>query len=136
MKWLKSTTDKAYTIQGKTIPPANSAPLAVAETWYESIAKTPVIASLIKTGGIIVLDKYNAPEAGAANVKLSQLSEENTKLHARVRELEAEKGDAKKTKELAKKAAQYDELKNEAEQALAAKDAEIERLKAQLAEKE
>lgn len=129
MKWLKSTTDKAYTAQGKIIPSSNSAPLAVSDSLYESIASMKVIASLIKTGGIIVLDKYSDPQVSSSEqLKLQQLQTENTKLNDRIRELEASQTPA----EVTEKAAQFDALKAEAEQTIATKDAEIERLKAEL----
>lgn len=123
MKWLKSTTDKSYTAQGKVIPPATQAPLAVTEDVYTKITGMAVIQSLIKTGGIIVLEKYTDPTS-VSNNKLAVLKEENTKLQAQVKALEASEAKAKK----------FDELKAEAEQAIASKDAEIESLKAQLAE--
>jgi cell division protein FtsB len=130
MKWLKSTTDKSYTAQGKIIPPSNSAPLAVSDSLYESIASMKVIASLIKTGGIIVLDKYNDPQVSSSEqFKLQQLQTENTKLNDRIRELES----SQTPTEVAEKAARFDELKAEAEQTIASKDAEIEKLKAELA---
>lgn len=123
MKWLKSTTDKSYTAQGQVIPPATHAPLAVSEDVYTKITGMAVIQSLIKTGGIIVLEKYTDPTS-VSNNKLAVLKEENTKLQAHIKALEAD----------AEKAKQFDELKAEAEQAIADKDAEIESLKAQLAE--
>lgn len=123
MKWLKSTTDKSYTAQGKVIPPANHAPLAVSEDVYAKITDMAVIKSLIKTGGIIVLEKYTDPTS-VSNNKLAVLKEENTKLQAQIKALEASEDKAKK----------FDELKAEAEQTIADKDAEIESLKAQLAE--
>jgi len=130
MKWLKSTTDKSYTAQGKIIPPSNSAPLAVSDTVFEGITSMKVIASLIKTGGIIVLDKYSDPQADSSEQrKLQQLQSENTRLADKVRELEA----SKPSTEVEEKAAKFDELKAEAEQTIAAKDTEIEKLKAELA---
>ena len=123
MKWLKSTTDKSYTAQGKVIPPATHAPLAVSEDVYTKITGMAVIQSLIKTGGIIVLEKYTDPTS-VSNNKRAVLKEENTKLQAHIKELEAG----------AEKAKQFDALKAEAEQTIADKDAEIESLKAQLAE--
>lgn len=130
MKWLKSTTDKSYTAQGKIIPSSNAAPLAVSDSLYESIASMKVITSLIKTGGIIVLDKYNDPQVSSSEqFKLQQLQTENTKLNDRIRELEA----SQTPTEVAEKAARFDELKAEAEQTIASKDAEIEKLKTELA---
>lgn len=130
MKWLKSTTDKSYTAQGKIIPPSNSAPLAVSDTVFESITSMKVIASLIKTGGIIVLDKYSDPQVNSSEQhKLQQLQLENTQLNDKIRKLEA----SQPSTEVVEKAAKFDELKTEAEQTIAAKDAEIERLRADLA---
>jgi hypothetical protein len=130
MKWLKSTTDKSYTAQGKTIPASNSAPLAVSDTVFESITSMAVIASLIKTGGIIVLDKYNDPQVDSAEqLKLQQLHVENARLAGEIAKLK----EAQPSEEVVQKAAQFDELKTEAEQTIAEKDAEIERLKAELA---
>lgn len=132
MKWLKSTTDKSYTAQGKVIPSANSAPLAVSDTVFESITSMKVIASLIKTGGIIVLDKYSDPQVSSKDqVKLQQLHTENAKLHEEIERLKA----SQPKEEDLLKASQYDELKAEAEKALADKDTEIAELKAQLAKK-
>lgn len=56
-RWLKSTTQKAYTVQGKVIPPCISPDnkwLKLTESEYSSIKKMPVIASLISAGGILV----------------------------------------------------------------------------------
>lgn len=130
MKWLKSTTDKSYTAQGKTIPASNSAPLAVSDTVFESITSMKVISSLIKTGGIIVLDKYNDPQVDSSEqLKLQQLHVENARLAGELAKLK----EAQPSEEVVQKAAQFDELKTEAEQTIAEKDAEIERLKAELA---
>lgn len=131
MKWLKSTTDKSYTAQGKIIPPSNATPLAVNDALYTQIVSMKVIASLIKTGGIIVLDKYNDPQSNSADQhKLQQLQLENTQLNDKIRKLEA----SQPSTEVVEKAAKFDELKAEAEQTIASRDAEIESLKAQLAE--
>lgn len=131
MKWLKSTTDKSYTAQGKIIPPSNATPLAVNDALYTQIVSMKVIASLIKTGGIIVLDKYNDPQSNSTDQhKLQQLQLENTQLNDKIRKLEA----SQPSTEVVEKAAKFDELKAEAEQTIASKDAEIESLRAQLAE--
>lgn len=131
-KWLRSTSNKAYTVEGKTIPPYSSAPLQVTETVYASIAGNKVIASLIKSGAIAVLSKYE-DDSSLANkdaARLRALTTENAKLADRIRELEA----SQPSEDTAKKAEQFEALKAEAEQTIAAKDAEIEALKAQLAE--
>ena len=59
-RWLKSTTQKAYTVQGKIIPPCVTSDnrwLKMTESEYSEIKRMPVIASLIKAGGILVTVK-------------------------------------------------------------------------------
>lgn len=128
-KWLRSTSGKAYTIEGKTIPSYSSAPLQVTEDLYATILKNKVISSLIKNGGIAVLAKYEDDSQATSNSKLQALTTENAKLADRIRELEA----SQPSEDIAKKAEQFDALKTEAEQAISAKNAEIAELKAQLA---
>lgn len=58
MKWLKSTTQKAWTVQGKVIPPCvtpDNRYLVIEDSEYATISKFAVVASLIKAGDIIVL---------------------------------------------------------------------------------
>lgn len=138
MKWLKSTTNKSYTAQGHTIPGVNSAPLAVDEATYSKITEMAVIKSLVKTGQIIVLEKYTEEPnkaADARDARIQLLASENERLADRVRELEnaapaeepatnkevkAAKAEAKKANDaLAELQAQYDALKAEAEAKIA-----------------
>lgn len=115
MKWLKSTTDKSYTAQGKIIPPSTQAPLAVNEDTYNSIIAMPVIKSLITNGGIIVLDKYTdmGNTADAQTRKLQSLTAENTKLASRIRELENAQASKKTSKADAKLTAALEEKEAE-----------------------
>lgn len=56
-RWLKSTTQKAYTVQGKIIPPCVTSDnrwLKITESEYSVMKAMPVISSLIKAGGILV----------------------------------------------------------------------------------
>lgn len=56
-RWLKSTTQKAYTVQGKIIPPCVTSDnrwLKITESEYSAMKAMPVISSLIKAGGILV----------------------------------------------------------------------------------
>ena len=58
MKWLKSTSQKAWTVMGKVIPPCltpDNRYLEVDNSTYTSISSVPVIKSLIKAGDILVL---------------------------------------------------------------------------------
>lgn len=138
MKWLKSTTSKSYTALGKIIPANTSAPLAVDEATYSKIVEMAVIKSLVKTGQIIVLEKYTEEPnkaADARDARIQLLASENERLADRVRELEnaapaeepatnkevkAAKAEAKKANDaLAELQAQYDALKAEAEAKIA-----------------
>lgn len=60
MKYLKSTSQKAYTVNGKVIPacitPGNKT-LEVDDSEWFQISTQPVIASLIKSGDILVMDE-------------------------------------------------------------------------------
>lgn len=90
MKWLKSTSSKAYTACGYTIPAMAHEPVAVNEDTYQQMMNMAVIKSLVKTGGIIVLDKYTAKAniSDAATQRLQTLTSENAHLADRNRELE------------------------------------------------
>lgn len=119
MKWLRSTTGQSYTFEGKTIPSYKNTPLQVQEAVYEKMQRSKVVASLIKTGAVIVLDKYTSANTDKDTARLQTLATENARLSDQVNELKD-------------KAGKFDELKAEAEDALAAKDKEIAELKAQL----
>lgn len=123
MKWLKSTNNKEYTACGKVIPAINKAPLAVSEAVYNDIMAMAVIKSLVKTGGIIILDKYTADNVSgdAAVQKLQALSTENARLSDRIRELES-KSEAPSKKEI-----------KDAEKRAVAAEKELEAMKAKYA---
>ena len=145
MKWLKSTTQKSWVVNvgGKQaiIPPNETSDnkwLKVDDSEWIEISTTPVIASLLKAGGIMKLDEEPAElrnSVPALQVTNTQLEAENATLKARVIELEAQLKDAtnidiEKIKEdaVAAKQVEYDALKAEAEQALADRDKTIEKL--------
>lgn len=148
MKYLKSTTQKAYTVKGYTIPkcitPKNDY-LILNDSEYSEIEKIPVIKSLIKAGGIFISDKEpsdsikNIENLEATNV---QLIARATELEAKLKELERrrEAGEVvniAKIKEDAQaeiKAQAIQELQ-EKQAALDAAQKEIEELKAQLSSK-
>lgn len=143
MKWLKSTTQKSWvaSCKGKQviIPPCETPDnkwLKAEEDEYAEIAAIPVIASLVKAGGIMVLNEEPAElrnSVPALQITNTQLEAENATLRARVNELEGQLKDANnidieaiKAAAVEAKQAEYDALKTEAEQALADKDREIE----------
>lgn len=143
MKWLKSTTQKTWTVNGKIIPACvtpNNDYLVVDDDVYASIIKAPVVASLIKAGGILVLNE----EPAELKNSLDNLQTSNATLQARNTQLEQEleqlKASAQSVDVEAIKAAAQEEIKAEAvkelqekQDALDAKDAEIKELKKQLA---
>lgn len=98
MKWLKSTTQKAWVAACNNrqviIPPCETSDnrwLKLDDVEYEEISKLPVIASLIKVGGITILDQEPAElrnSVPALQVTNTQLKAENDILKARVVELE------------------------------------------------
>ena len=149
MRWLKSTTQKAWTVAAggkQCVIPQNETSdnrfLCVGEDEYAEIAKMPVIAALIKAGGILVLDQEPAELKNSIpvlQVTNTQLQTENEQLRARVTELETQLKNATsidieqiKTEAVAAKQAEYDALKVEAEEALAEKNKEIARLEKKL----
>ena len=145
MKWLKSTTQKAWVASCKNkqvvIPPCETSDnrwLQLGEDEFAEVSKTPVIASLIKANGIMVLNE----EPAELRNSVPQLQVTNTQLRAeldtakvRIAQLEEQLKDATgvdieaiKAEAVAAKQAEYDVLKTEAEQALADKDKTIEKL--------
>ena len=133
MKWLKSTTQKTWTVNGKLIPacvtPDNHY-LVLQDEEYSGIVQVPVIKSLIKAGGILVLSE----EPAELKNSVSALQGNNAALTARITQLEEQlknQGttdiDVNAIKEEAVK-----ELKAEAIAELQAKDDRIAELEKQL----
>lgn len=139
MKWLKSTTQKTWYAKGMKIPQCvtpNNEYLQLEDNDYEALAKMPVIASLIKAGGILVLSEEPAELKNSVEVLQSDkavLIAKNTELEARIKELESHTAPAGEPVDIeAVKADAVAELKAEAIAELQAKDDEIEALKKQL----
>ena len=139
MKWLKSTTQKEWTIQGKTIPacvtPHNDY-LVLSDSDYAIISDIPVIKSLIKSNAIIVLDH----EPSELKNSVEALQGSNAELTTRIKQLEAElaaKSDVEaiKAQAAAEKEAALKELDDKASAIIAEKDARIAELEAQLSKK-
>ena len=148
MKYLKSTTQKADTVKGYTIPkcvtPKNDY-LILNDSEYSEIEKIPVIKSLIKAGGIFVSDKE--PSDSIKNIE--NLEASNAQLIARATELEAKLKELERRREVGEivniakikedaqaeiKAQAIQELQ-EKQNALEMAQKEIEELKAQLSSK-
>lgn len=115
MRWLKSATEKQWTIgaQGKqiVIPGSDKKWLCMEEETYNEIAAQPVIKSLIKAKGIIVMNKKpievedSVPELQEKNVtlqtkvadletQLAELQTKNAELEAQLANAEADKSNA------------------------------------------
>lgn len=138
MKWLKSTSQKAWTVMGKVIPPCitpDNRYLEVDDITYTSISSIPVIKSLIKAGDILVLSE----EPAELKNSLSSLQSNNAVLKTQVTQLreelkekeqylEAARLDTKRIKEEAQA-----EIKAQAVAELKEKDSRIKELEAELA---
>lgn len=129
MKYLKSSTNKAYVIQGRTVPPLvnkGNQWLSVTDDEYIIIKKIAAVGSLIDAGAIIVRDK--SPQH--ANMTVT----ENAGLKEELQQSQTALKEATAAREASE--ARFRALKSEAEQALAEKDAEIAKLKEQLTAQE
>lgn len=138
MKWLKSTSQKAWTVMGKVIPPCltpDNRYLEVDNSTYTSISNVPVIKSLIKAGDILVLSE----EPAELKNSLSSLQSNNAILKTQVTQLqeelkekeqylEAARLDTEKIKEEAQA-----EIKAQAVAELKEKESRIKELEAELA---
>lgn len=138
MKWLKSTTQKTWYAKGKKIPQCitpNNEYLQLEDSDYVELSKMPVIASLIKAGGILVLSEEPAElknSVEALQGDKAALVAKNTELEARIKELEAKASPTETVDVEAIKAEAVAELKAEAVAELQAKEDEIAELKKQL----
>ena len=99
MKYLKSTNQRAYTVNGKVIPacitPGNKT-LAVDDSEWFQISTQPVIASLIKAGDILVMDEDpNVKEDTEARNQVAELKAQNTLLTEKLKQLEQRQPDRK-----------------------------------------
>ena len=135
MKWLKSTTQKSWvaSCKGKqVIIPQNETSdnrwLQLGEDEFAEISSSPVIASLVKAGGIMVLNEEPAElknSIPALQVTNTQLKAELETAKARIIELE---GQLKNT-------AQVADVQAEVDKAVAATKAEYEKKLKELDEK-
>lgn len=118
MKYLKSTTLKAYTVNGKLIPANTSKDvLELDEAEYHEVSNKAAISSLIKAGGILVTD--TDPRAGNAVVsnKVAELTEKLTK------------ADEEKKAAVFQEQLKYKQLEAEARQKIAELEKQLEEAK-------
>lgn len=100
MKWLKSTTQKSWVASCKdkqiVIPQCETRDnrwLSLRDEEWAEVSKIPVIASLVKAGGIMVLDEEPAElknTVPALQVTNTQLRADLDMAQARIIELEAQ----------------------------------------------
>ena len=126
MKYIKSTTQKSYVVMGKVIPPCvtpRNQTLALNDSEWFQVSSQPVIAALIKSGDLLVLDEDpNVKEDIGARNQVAELMAKNQQLEDKIHQLEeAASGTQEDWKQ------KYDQLKAEALE-------EIASLKQQLAD--
>lgn len=137
MKYLRSTTGKAYQFNGYAIPNYKGEMLALTDDKYAKLVTNTVVKSLIGAGAIFVTDKApvnpskQAQQLTNQNAALilqnTKLQEENAKL---LSQLKASGTDEASVKAAIAKQKEEDEAK--VTQIVEAKDTEIAKLKAQL----
>lgn len=130
MRWLKSTTQKEWVINGKVIPKCetkDNAYLAVEDSEYNKMLTAPVFSSLVKAGDILVLTQ----EPAELQNSVASLNTSNSTLKAQNKELKDELAEVKKSiaSEVEK---QVEAFKKEAIAELQAKQDELDKAKAEL----
>lgn len=137
MRWLKSATDKQWTIGAKgqqiVIPAADKKWLCMEEDVYNEISAQPVIKSLIKAKGIIVMNKKPIE----AEDSVPELQEKTVTLQTKVTDLETQLTEAtNKVKDLEQQLADKEQelkaLDEKASQIIADKDTTIQKLEKKL----
>lgn len=132
MRWLKSTTQKEWVINGKSIPKCvtkDNAYLAVEDTEYNKMLSAPVFSSLVKAGDILVLSQ----EPAELKNNIASLNTSNNSLKAQNNALKKELEDTKASvaSEVEK---QVEAFKRDAIAELQAKQDELEKARAELKE--
>lgn len=136
MKYIKSTTQKSYVVIGKVIPPCvtpRNQTLALNDSEWFQVSSQPVIAALIKSGDLLVLDEDpNVKEDIGARNQVAELMAKNQQLEDQIRQLTEASSDSQDDWKQ-----KYDQLKTEAlkeiadlKQQLADNDAENDELTA------
>lgn len=137
MRWLKSATDKQWTIGAKgqqiVIPAVDKKWLCIEEDVYNEISAQPVIKSLIKAKGIIVMNKKPIE----AEDSVPELQEKTVTLQTKVTDLETQLTEAtNKVKDLEQQLADKEQelkaLDEKASKIIEEKDATIQKLEKKL----
>lgn len=136
MRWVRSTTSKAWTAGGKVIPSFSDRKpefLAIEDNEWEKIASLPVIAALIRHGDIYVTDEAPAQLVNDAQVvtsELAQLRMKNSELQEKLKATQAQldaNGQSTANNEA------YEKLKAEAIQELKEMQAKLDAANAEVA---
>lgn len=134
--WVKSTTQKTWYVMGKKIPACvtpNNEYLQLEDDEYQRISTIPVIASLIKAGGILVLKDEPAELKNSVEGlqgSNAALVAKNTALEEEIKKLKAAQPESVDVEAIKKEAVA--ELKAEAVAELQAKEDRIAELEKQL----
>ena len=129
MRYLKSTTQKSYMLNGKKIPQCvtkDNEWLTLNDAAYADFSKVSVVASLIKSGAIIVTDK----EPTTPTKQVSQLTQVNAQQAMQITELHEQVASLKKQLEGTTNSAEVDSLKAALEKQREEDLAEIKQLQA------
>ncbi len=130
MRWLKSTTQKEWVINGKIIPKCATKDndyLAIEDTEYNKMLSAPVFSSLVKAGDILVLSQ----EPAELQNSVASLNTSNSTLKAQNKELKEEL-EAVKASVASEVEKQVESFKKEAIAELQAKQEELDKAKAEL----
>lgn len=130
MRWLKSTTQKEWVINGKIIPKCvtkDNDYLTVEDTEYNKMLSAPVFSSLVKAGDILVFSQ----EPAELQNSIASLNTSNSTLKTQNKELKAEL-EAVKASVASEVEKQVEAFKKEAIAELQAKQEELDKAKAEL----
>lgn len=137
MKWLKSTTQKTWTVGGRIIPAcvtSHNDYLVLDDSLFTELTRTPVIKSLITAGAILVLSEEPAELKNSVEAfrgDKAALTAEITQLREQLKQKELEATPTVDVEKLREEA--QAEIKAQAIKELEEKEAEIAKLKKQLA---
>lgn len=88
MKWLRTTSSREFIIGGKKVPNSlRGEYLEVTDAEYVKMAESPVLKSLVETGGVIV----HSRKPSDIKVSNEELMRENEALKAQLAAAKAEK---------------------------------------------
>ena len=137
MRWLKSATEKQWTVgvQGRqlVIPGSDKKWLCMEEDVYNELSAQPVIKSLIKAKGILVMNKKPVE----AEDSVPELQEKTVTLQTKITDLETQLTEAQAkndelTAQLATKEQELKDLDDKASKIIEEKDKTIEKLEKKL----